>query len=375
MTTANKFSTIFLAYKYSEFESFEETVNYIQKNIIDEFTKEKLLRTLEKFYKAVNELSRIYQRKELRQALFNWQVRNYDDRNFKDVPDGIGKLAAGLLDIKDGEKVLNLNSSTFKWAVNVADNEKIFVCGVDESQDAVFIGNIRAALVNNRLTVKFVDALKENFPNFQADKVFVDFRGGRIHSRNIFNVELKNFGEKIFCKEWAYTVLGMLNQKSGGKTVALLPENVLTNAADKEIRKKLLDAGKIEGVISLHMFGGRQKNLLILSENNNSVKMLDATNFFTDGAGDPVLSDRFVEEILRQYNSESENFIEVPNTKVAENNFVLYPPRYLAAKKINFKSRPLSDFVKSIQRGAQQLRPHELAEMKRAVPTNYRKAA
>ena len=83
------------------------------------------------------------------------------------------------------------------------------------------------------------------------------------------------------------------------------------------------------------------------------------------------MNDRFVEKILRQYNSESENFIEVSNAKVAENNFALYPPRYLTEKKINFKSRPLSDFVKSIQRGAQQLRPHELSEMKSAVPTNY----
>ena len=112
MNIANKFAALFLAYEYSEFESFEETVNYIQKNIVDAFTKEKLLKTLEKFYKVVDKLSRIYQRKELRQALFNWQVRNYNDRNFKDVPDGIGKLAAGLLDIKDCEKVLNLNSST-----------------------------------------------------------------------------------------------------------------------------------------------------------------------------------------------------------------------------------------------------------------------
>ena len=128
---------------------------------------------------------------------------------------------------------------------------------------------------------------------------------------------------------------------------------------------------KIAGVISLHTFGGSQKNLLILSENNNSVKMLDATNFFTDGAGEPVLSDSFVKEILRQYDSESENFIEVANTEIAENNFVLYPPRYLAAKKINFESCPLSDFVKSIQRGAQQLRPQELAEMKSNVPTDY----
>lgn len=217
-----------------------------------------------------------------------------------------------------------------------ADNEKIFVYGVDESKDAAYIGNIRAALVNNRMSIKFVDALKENFPNIQADKVFVDLRDGRIFSRDITNIDLKNFCERICCKEWAYTVLGMLNQKMGGKTVALLPDNVLTNAADKEVRQKLLDSGKIAGVISVKSISGSPKSLLILSDNNNSVKMLDLTNFFTDITNYNRLSDQNLEEILRQYNSESENCIEVPNTKIAENNFSLYPSRYLAEKKITF---------------------------------------
>lgn len=364
------FAVVFLALKYSEFENFDKTVRYIHKNFTDETVRNRLLKTLEKFAVAVEELSRTYKRVELKQALFDWKAREMRE-GFFDIPDGIGKLAMVLLDLKEPEKFLILGADSYKFAMNfTATNEKISVCGIGDSADSAYLGHIRSAVVDNRIEVKRAYILNENISEIKAEKIFVGFKGGRIHSRDLRNADLKNFCENICCREWAYTVAAMLSQKSGGRTVAILPENVLTNEADKEIRKKLLEAGKVEGIISLHPYGGIQFHLLIMSENNNSIKMLDATNFFTDGSGDPLLSDKDVQKILWQYNSGEKNFVEVPNEEIFQKNFVLNPLRYIAEKKISFESVNLSQIV-SIRRGAQQIRPSDINVMKSYEPTDY----
>ena len=370
----NKMALVFLAYKYSEFESFEKTEEFIHEKVTDNFTQEKLLNTLVKFHKSVDELSRTYKRKELKQALFEWNLRRNLEKGFNDdLPDGICKLITAVLDLKNGENFLNLNAGAFKFAMNIAaDNENVSVCGIDDLEDLVYVGNIRSSVIDNRMKVKSADVLNKDFSDICADKVFVNVKCGRINPKDIVNDRLGNFCEHICCKEWAYTVAGILSQKVGGCTVALLPENILTNSADKEVRKKLLESGKIAGVIALHQFAGSLKSLVILSDNNQSVKMLDATEFFTDDMRRTLLSDKDVETILQQYHSESSNLMEVANEKIAENNYILYPPRYLAERKINFEGSPLRKFIKSIKRGVQQIRPQELGTMKSDVPTNCR---
>ena len=92
--------------------------------------------------------------------------------------------------------------------------------------------------------------------------------------------------------------------------------------------------------------------------------MLDARKFFTDAEKSTLLSDDDITEILRRYNDKGENYIEVPNDKIAANNYVVYPARYLIEKKIDFDGEPFSNFIKSIQRGALQVRPTELEKLK-----------
>ena len=369
LTIVNRIAVLFLSYKYATFESFAETEADIKANIVDEAAKEKLLSTLEKFHKAVDELSRIYRRKELKKAMFEMTSRRIFDREFVDLPDGVSKLVLALLDIKDGEKFFNLNAGTFKLPMSVAENEKISVCGSCETQNSLYLGNIRSAIVDNRIEVKFANVLETELVDIQADKVFVYPKHGR--ARDITNKSLNEICERLCCKEWAYTAAGILNQKRGGRTIAILPENVLVNEADKDTRKSLLESGKIEGIISLQKFSGIQHNLVIFSENNTSVKMLDAQEFFTDAERSPHLSDNDVNEILRRYNDKGENYIEVPNAKIAANNYVVYPSRYVVETKIDFDGEPLSNFVTDIKRGALQARPQELEKLKSKVPTDY----
>lgn len=374
LTIVNKIVVVSLAYKYSEFESFAETETYIKKNIADKFTQKKLLNTLEKFHKAIDELSRKYRRKELKEKLFEISVDRIDERGgeWQDLPDSLTSLILDLLNIKDDEKFLQLNTSTFKIPMNVAKNEKISVCGICESQNSLCMGIVRSAVVDNRMEVKSGKTLESETFDIQADKVLVTPPYGRLNSNDIVSKKLNNFCERICCREWAYTVAGILNQKSGGVTFAILPENVLVNEADKDIRKKLIDSGKVAGIISLPKYDAFQRNLVIFTENNTSVKMLDAREIFQNIRYRTEFNDNAVKEILKQYNSgDSENFIEVPNDKIAANDYAIYPARYLVEEKIDFDGVTLSNFVTSIQRGAQQIRPNDLNALKSDIPTDY----
>lgn len=288
-----------------------------------------------------------------------------------DLHDGVSKLVLALLNIKSGEKFLHLNAGTFRIPMNIAKNEKISVCGICGSQISLCMGTIRSAIVDHRMKIKFVKTLESELFDAQADKVLVYPPYGRLISKDIVSKKLNSFGERICCKEWAYTVAGILNQKLDGVTLAILPENVLVNDADKDIRKKLIDSGKVAGIISLPKYDAFQRNLFIFTENNTSVKMLDARELFKDIRHHTDFNDE-TEAILKQYNSgDSENYIEVPNDKISTNNYVIFPSRYLIEKKSNFAGDTLSKFIKSIQRGAQQIRPQELGNIKSDVPTDY----
>lgn len=370
LTIENKIAVLFLSYKYSEFESFTKIESDVKQNISDKSTQKKLLNTLEKFHKALDGLSRRYRRKELKEKFFDVVARRSD--GLQDLSNGLSNLILSLLDIKEGEKFFHLNADTFKLLMNIAKNEKIGVYGSCESQNSLFIGNIRSAIVDNRIEVKFGEILKSKIFDIQADKVLVCPPYGRLNSSDIVNKELNKFCERICCKEWAYTVAGILNQKNGGVTLAILPENVLVNEADKEIRKKLIDSGKVAGIISLRKCDGLQRNLVIFTENNTSVKMLDARDLFQDIRNRTDFNADEVEEILKQYVSgNSKHCIEVPNDKISANNYVIYPARYLVENQIDFEGDTLSNFVKSIQRGAQQIRPQNLNDIKSDVPTDF----
>lgn len=352
LTAVNKFAVVFLAKIYADVESFDETINYIEQNF-EEHIKIRLLNTLEKFHDSIEKIGRIYKRKELNQALRDLKVLSHGVQALN-KPQDIEKLVPDLLQIESGDTVLNLNAGENEFAVNI-ENKDVKIYGVDDSEDSEYIGKIRATVTDN-LIVKRADVLNEDI-SLQADKIFCGLKVGLIRDRNFGNKKLQEFFEGMrcrICKEWVYLIAAVQYQKTGGRTVAILPENTPTNRADKEIRRKLIDSGRVEGVITLN----DRFSLIILSEDNKFVKMFDATEIPADS-------------IISQYNSDSENFIEVSSEEIASKNYVLYPQRYLVEKKIIIENaRSLGEFV-NIRRGTQLIRPDDLSRMKSDIPTNY----
>lgn len=101
---------------------------------------------------------------------------------------------------------------------------------------------------------------------------------------------------------------------------------------NKDIREYLLGNNYIEGIITLpsRLFAetGIATNTLILSHNNQFVKMVDASNLYKKDHLTNVLDDSHLEEILKAYRKESEISTEVSIEQLKENNFSLVPKRY-----------------------------------------------
>lgn len=323
----DKFAIIFLAKVYADTESFTDTMEYIKK-IFDEPHKSWLMSKLHGFSNAVEELSRKYKRKELNKALREWRIQ-------KDFHADIEKSAVELLQIKSSDTVLSINASDYGFVANI-ENKNVQIYRVGDSENLGLIGKMRAAVIDN-LQVNRADLLNEDIA-LQADKVFCGFKGDIC--KNFTNKKLQKFFEDIrsrACAEWLYPIFAIHCQKSGGRTVAVMPENVLTNNADKEIRKKLVEMGKVEEVVSLEKF-----SLVVFSDNNKSVKMTDA-----------------------------DKSVDVSSTEIAEKNYSLYPTRYLAEKQIRIKNAKLLLECVEIKRGVLHIRPSELEVMKSNTPTEY----
>lgn len=69
----------------------------------------------------------------------------------------------------------------------------------------------------------------------------------------------------------------------------MMPGKGLYNNVDREVRQEFLRRGWIEGVIALpeRLLGNRSIGfyLLVLSENNDSVRMVDGTSFSRPNGG------------------------------------------------------------------------------------------
>lgn len=85
--------------------------------------------------------------------------------------------------------------------------------------------------------------------------------------------------------EWIFidNVLAQNNGSSNSRTIAIVSLRALFNEDDKEFRNRLIESGRLEGIIELPSGGlnssGIKLGMLIFGHNNKEVKILDASEF------------------------------------------------------------------------------------------------
>lgn len=308
--------------------------------------------------------------------LFNNDLE--DSMKEASTPRGILKLAAKILDVQENESVLELCSGKGNFFVELALlRENIKYTGIELSMANNFIANIRASVLERDISSVLSDAMTYKAEN-KADKLFANYPfliNVPDMENTIKNIEILHDNIKRASSDWIFNLKLVEQMKSGGKAVAVMANGTTWNSTEKKIREYFVKSGFIEATILLppKLFPGisAATTLVVFSNLNSHIKMIDACENFTKEGRRNVLSDNDISDILDLLQKDGKNSITISIKEIEENDYIINASRYLEkAPKIK-DGVEIARIVKSITRGA-QLRASDLDENKSNEPTNYR---
>jgi putative type I restriction-modification system, modification subunit len=294
------------------------------------------------------------------------------------TPRGILKLAAKILDVQENESVLELCSGKGNFFVELALlRENIKYTGIELSMANNFIANIRASVLKRDISLVLSDAMTYKAEN-KADKLFANypFLINVPDMENIIkDMEMLPDNIKRASSDWIFNLKLVEQMKSGGKAVAVMANGTTWNSTDKKIREYFVKSGFIEATILLppKLFPGISvaTTLVVFSNLNSHIKMIDACENFTKEGRSNVLSDNDISDILDLLQKDGKNSITISIKEIEENDYIINASRYLEKAPEIKDGVEIASIVKSITRGA-QLRASDLDENKSNEPTNYR---
>lgn len=193
--------------------------------------------------------------------------------------------------------------------------------------------------------------------------------------RSIYHGFDVNDLEKALSRGIWGTVLSRLSSINSNDEllVALLPMSALDNVAQSILRKGIVTKGLLQAVIQLPpnlLYNNlTPMAILIFSEENKTVKMIDATDIFTKGRRQNTLLEDNIEDIKKLYFSNDKSLtISIP--AIEDQEYIFTPSRY--GKGMEFSS-PAIELGKAckISRGS-LLRANELDQMISETNTSIR---
>ena len=244
-------------------------------------------------------------------------------------PDTLNILNACLLDIKATDSVVDFGTGFASFPIYVANNYKYKKLeGIEIDSKTRLYASLLAYLSGFDITITLGDVLKLS----DAEKY------NKIHAFPDLNSETVNpFLDKI-CE--------LLSDD--GRAVVFLAQGFLFNEVrgHKEERQKLIDGGFLEAVIELPVgvlqpFAGVNTCLLILSKNNKSLRMVDASDFHEKTRrGVSSLTAEAAEEIVKFMRQDSDKSRTLDYEVIKANDYCLGSRLYFLEEKI---SLPVAD--------------------------------
>ena len=350
----------FLAYLYKEnrlddLEFFE-----------NEYTKNELKDIWRKYKKDIEDLASDYIIDVFIAGVLFSEDNKFTGIDEQSTPEGVCELANNILNIQKDDIVLDLGSGAGNYIIYTAFNtEAEEFYGIELNKDSVVISQIRSYFTAKNIKIFNNTIFNEEDKNKRADKVFSNFPLGKRFSdikREIYKVpELKDFfkkQDKLISGDWAFIMGGYLNLTQNGKACIVTSNASLWNEVDKNVREEVLEMGIIEGIISL---GEKILNntrtsvsLIVLSNGNKEVKMIDASEVFTEGRRQNFLEKKDIKKIIKAYNSDEKTEIsrKVDFDEIKNHDYILSPQRYMRKESQIKNTVKLDEVVKTIQRGA-----------------------
>lgn len=265
------------------------------------------------------------------------------------TPREINITIENILKVKKEESCLDFAFGKGSLAIQVA-NKNIY--GMEINPFCREIAQLMIEIANKEGEVKLGDALSDNLD--EAD-VVVSNPPFRLNISLSKEKEYLKWGNPLKASDTHFISLALSKMKNRGALV--LPQGALfRGGAEGEVRKKIIEAGYVEGIISLPNnimnFTGIPISIVFLRKDKvmDKVFMLDATkDFFKKVRGGVIIENETLERIISIYNNfeKIESVSKMVSVKeILENNGVLTVGRYIEIKPEQINSMELLKEIK-----------------------------
>ena len=295
------------------------------------------------------------------------------------TPESISKLALKILDLKKTDTVADFGCGVGDFITFATKNVNVkSIYGIDINTYSCEIAKIRAELFTENAKIElgnmFAIPKEEKY-----DKIFSNYPFGlrQLHLEAGEYIEELHKRipdiKKATSSDWIFNSLIIDHLNEGGKAIAVMTNGSTWNSIDQKIREYFVRNGLIEAIISLPArlfeFSSIPTTMIVLSRNNDAVRMVDATELCEQGRRQNYLTEFNINEIFRLLKEDGEEAITVNNGKLKENDCVINPSRYLTKTVKIEDGVQFGTLMKRITRGA-PLRASELDDMVSEDPTD-----
>lgn len=185
-----------------------------------------------------------------------------------------------------------------------------------------------------------------------------------LYRKGIKRVNISGLGYLLF-------IIDFLSDN--GKMVAIIPNGHLINSSDREVRQYLIDNKMVECIITLPAnllsYTNVSMNILVISHNNAQVKMVDASQYFTAGRRQNILSSENMQTILSAVHG-IDNYKDVSIEDIISNDYSFLPKRYIEEVPVFENEVEFGNIIKEIRRGI-HIPARELDELLSKDETDY----
>lgn len=263
--------------------------------------------------------------------------------SFTAMPAGVAALSGKLLQLQKGDRVADLCAGLDDFSLAACRDFPGITCLAVEKDTKAYIGAVlRTVLRGLPIDNRCADVLEPSaIPDGQEPNKVFSWVPLRQRYRDLADQIRKYpalselfFGEKrSISTEWVFAAVAATRHAPSGRAVVMMPGQGLYNNVDRAVRQEFLRRGWIEGVIALPdrmlLSSAIGFYLLVLSKNNDSVRMVDGTSFFKAERRQKRLTGEDVDRIMDCYEKDTEKSGSLSLTQLAANDYVLEPQRYL----------------------------------------------
>lgn len=299
------------------------------------------------------------------------------------VPDGVCRLAADLLEIKPEFYVADFNAGKGNF-IRQACVDGLYATynGLDSKYTNVEIARIRFEILGLSAEIETKDILQVSLDlnKNKYDALFFSYPLG-LRQRDPqyrYSETLKTIKSKVPCFEksgtmdWLFNYIAISSVSHTGKAVCIMSNGSTWNSTEREVRKYFVDMGYIEAVIALpeRLFDGFSVpvSLVVLSRDNEKIRMVDARNLYHNGRRINTLEAGDIASILDLTRADAKNSCIVGLDDIKDNNYDLYPTRFLESIVPVKDGVPFESVIRNVTRGA-GISASTLDEMVSPTPT------